>query len=490
MVEQLVEVTRGGGRRFSLQRQEALHSRVAVTLSQFDLPQQQVGNVGEAAETEVVELLQSLCHVEACLAKQAKVEQASGSVEAQHRAGGVALRISLQRPARQFQAMAQVAAEEREKGTQVGDGLLDPLGVARHILALKAPDACLRAGDVVGRQHDGGFADGQGEVIAAVLPGNLAEQVDQRVDLPIAQQVEGVAFGDGEHRVEVPGPAVLMDGLRVAALLQQPGGSLLVQLLQQLRIALLQALVEHAAEDRMVAVFHALAGALLDEQVAAQQLTNQPFGIRLAAQDARQRRVEGLHHRGALEEGQQLGRELSEQLFFEEARHIGVGLPGHVAQVPARLAGRRLLAVGSEPEQQAADPAFAAGAQLVVEGIVAQLCAAAVGQLASFLAVQGQLAGIKDGQPLLATQVAEGQFRLAFAGGQQVQAGRPEAQQLLEVVAGTAGAQQVQVVEDQGEVVRRVLQSLEDGAPQARLVGRHQVVFGRGQAKGGMQVQQ
>ena len=40
------------------------------------------------------------------------------------------------------------------------------------------------------------------------------------------------------------------------------------------------------------------------------------------------------------------------------------------------------------------------------------------------------------------------------------------------------------------KLVSRVFQSLEDGAPQARLVGSHQVALGRAQAEGSMQVQQ
>ncbi|MNR40732.1 hypothetical protein D3C85_1590500 [compost metagenome] len=77
--------------------------------------------------------------------------------------------------------------------------------------------------------------------------------------------------------------------------------------------------------------------------------------------------------------------------------------------------------------------------------------------------------------------MADGQIRHALAGRQHMQAGRPEAQQLLDVGAGTAGAQQVQVVEDQGEAFRSLLQPLEDGMPQSRFRHRTQSMLGNGQ---------
>ena len=221
VVEQLVEVARGGGRRLPLQGEEAAHGRHAVALGQFDLAEQQVGNAGEAAEAELVEFRQRLLDVPAGGAQLAESEQAAGAVEAQHRAGGVALRMALQHLAGQHQAVAQVAAEKGQQGAQVGDGLLHPLGVARHALALQlaqALDAGLGAGDAGGHHDDGGLADRQGEVVAAVFPGNLAEQVDQRVDLAVAQQVEGMPLGGGQHRVEVAGAAVQATGVaRLAA---------------------------------------------------------------------------------------------------------------------------------------------------------------------------------------------------------------------------------------------------------------------------------
>ncbi|MNZ59392.1 hypothetical protein D3C78_774300 [compost metagenome] len=390
--------------------------------------------------------------------------------------------------------MAQVAAEEGQQGTQVGDGLLHPFGVARHALALQlaqALDARLDAGDAVGHHDDGGFADRQGEMVAADLAVHLdlAEQVDQRVDLAVAQQIEGVSLGGGQHRVEVAGAAVLMDGLRVAALLQQPGRCPLVQLQQQLRVALLQALVEDLAQHPVVAVFHTRAGALLDEQVAALRLANQPLGILPLAEQVGQRRVEGLHHRRPLEEGQQLLWKAGEHFLGKKIGHIGIGLTGHAAQQFGLRAGWGLLAVGGEPEQQAGDPALAAGAQLV-ERIGVQLGTAATGQLADLLAVHGQLASIDDGQTLVAAQVVEGQFRRALAGRQYLQARWAEAQQLVDITTRALDTQQVQVVEDQGEALALLLQALQDGDPEAGLVGRHQRLLGGGQAQGAAQMQQ
>ncbi|MNZ59391.1 hypothetical protein D3C78_774290 [compost metagenome] len=65
VVEQLVEVARGGSRRLALQGEEAAHGRLAVALGQFDLPQQQMGDVDEAAEAELVELAQCLLDIAA-----------------------------------------------------------------------------------------------------------------------------------------------------------------------------------------------------------------------------------------------------------------------------------------------------------------------------------------------------------------------------------------------------------------------------------------
>ncbi|MOA00864.1 hypothetical protein D3C78_1202410 [compost metagenome] len=48
----------------------------------------------------------------------------------------------------------------------------------------------------------------------------------------------------------------------------------------------------------------------------------------------------------------------------------------------------------------------------------------------------------------------------------------------------------MQVVEDQGETVRLLLQMLEDGAPQVRLVGGDQGALGRAQTERRLQVQQ
>ncbi|MCY1531948.1 hypothetical protein D9M68_671880 [compost metagenome] len=138
----------------------------------------------------------------------------------QHRTGRVVLGIVLQRLACQCQAVYQVASEKGQSAAQERDGLVDTFGVASHTFmaqqVLQALQADARAGEVVGDDDGGGFGDGQGEMIAATLFGLLGEEVDYGVDLSFAQQGETMALDGRQHRIEVLGPAELVDGLRVS----------------------------------------------------------------------------------------------------------------------------------------------------------------------------------------------------------------------------------------------------------------------------------
>ncbi|MNZ52900.1 hypothetical protein D3C78_707640 [compost metagenome] len=489
VAEQLVEAPRGAGWRLAVHAQEAPPGRVGAALGQFDLAEQQLEEIGVAAEAEALQLAQGPLGLAAGLVQPAEGGQAAGAVEAQHRAGRIVLGKALQGAAGDVQAVRQVAAQIGQAAAQEGDGLLHPLRMAGDALALEqslqAADALAGVRDVVGDDDGGGLGHGQGETVAAGMPGDLAEKVDQGVDLALAQQVEGVPVDGGQHRVEVPGAAELVDGFGKVAVLQQPARRLPMQLAQALRIALLQALVEAVAQGRVVAVLAALARALFDEQVLALQLADQLAGVRAAAQLAGQDGIEDLDHRGAFEEAQQLGLQAAQAFLLEELPGMGVGLPGDRPQVGGRLPARRNLAIGVEPEQHAADPAFAAGAQLV-DRIGAQAHVAGGGQLPGFLAVQGQFAGVDQGQPRFTAQVRQRQPRRAFAGGQQTQRRRREVQQLVEILVGEWRAQQLQVVDQQGQRFAAVLQMLQDLAPQTVGICRRPVA--RRQPERGMQV--
>ncbi|MNZ75893.1 hypothetical protein D3C78_943830 [compost metagenome] len=111
---------------------------------------------------------------------------------------------------------------------------------------------------------------------------------------------------------------------------------------------------------------------------------------------------------------------------------------------------------------------------------------AGCGQLAGFLAVQGQLVGVDQRQPRVAAQVRQRQPRRSLAGGEQAQCRRREVQQLLEVLAGGRRAEQLQVVEQQGQRFAGAFQAVLDLAPQALGVRRRPVV--RRQAERRVQV--
>ncbi|MNR60246.1 hypothetical protein D3C85_1816840 [compost metagenome] len=53
-------------------------------------------------------------------------------------------------------------------------------------------------------------------MIATTLLGLLSEEVDYGVDLSFAQQGETMTLDGRQHRIEVFGPAELVDGLRVS----------------------------------------------------------------------------------------------------------------------------------------------------------------------------------------------------------------------------------------------------------------------------------
>ncbi|MCY1304186.1 hypothetical protein D9M70_539320 [compost metagenome] len=126
----------------------------------------------------------------------------------------------------------------------------------------------------------------------------------------------------------------------------------------------------------------------------------------------------------------------------------------------------------------------------MVDGVGDQLDAAGAGQLTGFLAVQSQVAGIQQAQPFVSAQVAECQTWQTFAGAQQVQARGGEAQQLVEILTGAAGAQQLQVVEDQGEGFAAPRQAIQDGVPQAVFIGTEGRVLERSQTQGRVQMQE
>src|SRR5574337_44282 len=172
------------------------------------------------------------------------------------------------------------------------------------------------------------LGDRQSKTVAAGIPGDFAEKVDQGVDLTFAQQVEGVTVDGSQQRIEVPGATELVDRLGEAAVLQQPVRRLTMQLAQALRIALLQALVEGVAQGRVIAVLAALARTLLDEQVQPAQLADRLAGIRVPTEFAGQGGVEDLDHRRAFEEGQQLGLQAAQAFFLEELPGMGGGLHG------------------------------------------------------------------------------------------------------------------------------------------------------------------
>ncbi|MDT4812462.1 hypothetical protein FQZ97_454240 [compost metagenome] len=484
---QIVEAGRGAGRHRLVEAEEALVGLWQLAARQFDLPQQQVQAVGVAAKAQGFQHGQGLAGIDLGFRQATQGEQAAGAIEQQHGTGRVALRVALQRAVDQVDAVHQIAAEHRQAAAQEPQRLLRALRAVRADVrlaqqALQAQQADLCASDVVGGDHRAGFGDRQGVVIGA-LAWHAGEEVDDGVDLALAQQVETVPFDRGEQFVVGARAAELVDRLGVAVVLEQPAGGLEMQAQQGLRGIPPQALIGGVAQRRMVAVGQALAAAL-EEQVLGLQLAQQLRGVARAAEAGRQLGVEAADHRGALDEAQQPRRQLAQDVLLEKAGDI---VAGQLRRAPQ---GRpRLLGIGSQPEQHPADPAFAAGAQ-PVDGIAVQVQAAGGGQLADLRAVHGQVGRLQQLQALVAAQLAGRQAWQALAGGQQVQGGRGEAQQFVEVAARLARAQQVQVVEDQGEAFALLFQAFDDGGPQPGGVGGRQRRAVQRQAQGLAQVQQ
>ncbi|MNP04845.1 hypothetical protein D3C76_967790 [compost metagenome] len=199
-------------------------------------------------------------------------------------------------------------------------------------------------------------------------------------------------FDGREQGVEILGAAQLVNRFGVALVCNQPLGSLPVELAQPLRRLALQALVQRTAQHRVVAVGQAFAVVVFDEHILTLQLADQPRSLGVAAELPGKFGIEGVDHRGAFQKGHQCRWQMTHYLLVEELADMGDGL---------------LRVVGAEAEQDPADPAFVAGAQLV-DGIAVERKAAGLGQLAGFRAVQGQAVGFDHMQVPIAAQVAEG----------------------------------------------------------------------------------
>ncbi|MNM88283.1 hypothetical protein D3C81_1004930 [compost metagenome] len=352
--------------------------------------------------------------------------------------------------------------------------------------AVQIAQAGAGTGEIVGDHHRAGFGDRQGEVVCGILAREIGEEVDDGVDLALAQQVETVPLDGGQQAVEVTGAAQLVDRFGVVVTFHQPVGGLPVQLVDPLGIALAQRLVEGAAQQGVETVDQAFAAALLDEQVAVLQLADQQGRVVRAAQARGEVGIEGPDHGHPFEKVQQGYRQRAQRFLAEVAGYMLEGLLGQQAQ---RLSpgGVRvvLFRAQAEGEENPADPALAAGAQYVGQIAVQQL-SANLPQFEDFLAAQRQFEHIHGLQPLVAAQVAERQGGFPLAGGEQVQVVRRVVEQFFQVTAGRGGSQQVEVVENQGEAALQSFQMPDDGGPQPFLVHRRR----RWQAERVMQVQE
>lgn len=135
VAEQFIEAPRtAGGRRLG----HALQARpcsIVGALGQFDLRQQQLQQVGVAAQAKALQLAQGAAAFGVGLLQLAERSQAVGAVEIQHRARCVVLGKPLQCPRREGQGVPQVAPQVGQAAAQKHHRLLHPLGVARHCLA-------------------------------------------------------------------------------------------------------------------------------------------------------------------------------------------------------------------------------------------------------------------------------------------------------------------------------------------------------------------
>ncbi|MNO76401.1 hypothetical protein D3C76_674730 [compost metagenome] len=253
---------------------ETLACLLHLALGQFDQAQQHMQDVGVATEAQCLQLAHGLLAFVACQLQLAEGEQAAGAVELQHRCRCVGLRVALQSAVDQAQAVSEIAAEHGQAAAQEGQGLVYPFRMAlRYFVAFQQPPQLLQAapcaGDVVGDDHRAGIGHGQGEMVGTIVPGHIGEEVDDGIDPTFAQQVETVALDGCEQGIEVLGSAQLVNRFCVALMCDQPFGGLPVQLAQMSRRLALQALVERAAQHRVVAIGQALTVALLDEYILA-----------------------------------------------------------------------------------------------------------------------------------------------------------------------------------------------------------------------------
>ncbi|MNM85433.1 hypothetical protein D3C81_975470 [compost metagenome] len=238
----------------------------------------------------------------------------------------------------------------------------------------------------------------------------------------------------------------------------------------------------------MVAVLGGAALGDFDDQVKALQLAQRGGHIGIGGQFAGKACIEHLGHGSVFEKCAQRHGQALQPFFFEKLPGMGIGLAGDRAQVSGGLAGAvQCLAVGLEPEQHTAGPAFAAGAQLV-QRIAAQVDVPGLCQLARFFAVQGQVTGAQHNQPTIAAQVGQRQRGRPFAGGDQAQRRRRVMQQRVQVLPGGRGVEQVQVVEQQRQRRLAGLQVGQDQAPQ--VLGLRCIALLRRQLQRRVQVQQ
>lgn len=243
LLEQVIE--RAGGTERARDAKEARAGVLDLALCQFDLAEQQLQHVRVAAEAQRLQLGKGLARCAPGLPGAAQGEQADGAVEQQDRGRRAGGGVLLQGAVHQVQAVLEVAAQRSQPAAQEGEGLVDairaPLG---YFMTADQPLQTLQAGarmaDVVGDDHRARFGDGQGEMLGRILPRHVGEEVDDAVHFPFAQQVETVLLEGGQQAVEVPGPAELIDGLGVVALREQPVGGLQVQLIEQVRILLVE----------------------------------------------------------------------------------------------------------------------------------------------------------------------------------------------------------------------------------------------------------
>ena len=231
--EQVVEGV-GSGCRVVLQHaHQASVSLQGIAASKVDLGQQQVQVVGVAAEGELGQLFQCLMGRLLGAIQIAERQQAAGAVVEQHSAGGATLGPVPHAAVGQTQTMPVVAAQYGKSAAQKGNGLEQTLGAIGGYLrlthqALQEQQAVARTLDIIGGDYGARFGDRQCQVIGVTV-GQVHQEVDDGVDLALAQQVKTVLFDLGQQAVVIAAAPQLVDRLAIAAMLQQPVGSLQMQ---------------------------------------------------------------------------------------------------------------------------------------------------------------------------------------------------------------------------------------------------------------------